>query len=357
MTRDGRHDVHVRIALASKGAYEESTSRFLDAAGLSVWRPNPRQYVGRVSQIPAAEVLFQRPEDIVHKVADGSADLGITGYDLVSEHAADEPNVHVVLRDLGFRRCQLVLAVPDSWLDVTTIDDLAELSIEFKRSGRQLRIATKFPTLVSEHLYRNGVNYFALTAAHGALEAAPALGYADVIADLTETGVTLRDNHLRVIEGGIVLRAQACLIANVKSLASVPERLEQARTFVELCEARIRSRGYRVITANVSGQSPESVAQQIVSNIDLAGEAGPTVSQVFPKHAGHERWFSVSIIVPSDRLLAAVDHLRTAGSSGITVSTPDYMFDTASAAFAELRAAALEHADGTRVAGGGRPRW
>lgn len=333
---NGRTGSHLRIALASKGAYEESTSRFLDSAGLSVWRPNPRQYVGRVSQIPQAEVLFQRPEDIVHKVADGSADLGITGYDLVAEHASDDPDVHLVLSDLGFRRCQLVLAVPESWLDITTIDDLAELSIEFKRSGRQLRVATKFPNLVGDHLYRSGVNYFALTAAHGALEAAPALGYADVIADLTETGVTLRDNHMRVIEGGVVLRAQACLIANLRTIGSLPERMEQARTFIELCEARIRSRAYRVITANVVGDSHESVAALIVSNIDLAGETGPTVSQVFPKHVGDQRWFSVSVIVPSDRMLAAVDHLRAAGSSGITVSTPDYMFDTASESFTRL---------------------
>jgi ATP phosphoribosyltransferase len=348
----GRIGSHLRVALTSKGAYEESTSRFLDSAGLSVWRPNPRQYVGRVSQIPAAEVLFQRPEDIVHKLADGSADLGITGYDLVAEHASDDPNVHIVLSDLGFRRCQLVLAVPDSWLDITTIDDLAELSIEFKRSGRQLRVATKFPNLVGDHLYRSGVNYFSLTAAHGALEAAPALGYADVIADLTETGVTLRDNHMRVIEGGVVLRAQACLIANLSTIRARPERMEQARTFIELCEARIRSRGYRVITANVVGESHESVAALIVSNIDLAGETGPTVSQVFPKHAGDQRWFSVSVIVPGDRMLAAVDHLRSAGSSGITVSTPDYMFDTVSSAFSELCEAA-----GHRASSGEQRTW
>lgn len=342
---------HLRIALASKGAYEESTSRFLDSAGLNIWRPNPRQYVGRISAIPEAEVLFQRPEDIVHKVADGSADLGITGYDLVAEHTGDQPDVHVILPDLGYRRCQLVIAVPDSWLDVTTIDDLAELSIDFKRSGRQLRLATKFTNLVSDHLYRNGVNYFTLTAAHGALEAAPALGYADAIADLTETGVTLRDNHLRPIEGGVVLRAQACLIGNVRSLAAVPERMEQARTFIELCEAKIRSRAVRTVTANVSGESAETVASLIVSNLDLAGEAGPTVAPVFAKQPGESGLFSITVIVPANRVLAAVDHLRAAGSSGITVGTPDYMFDNQSAAFAELRAAV------GRGSAGSEPAW
>lgn len=341
--RDG---AHLRIALTSKGSYEESTRRFLDSAGLGVQRPNPRQYVGRMSAIPDAEVLFQRTEDIVHKVAEGSADIGITGYDLVSEYASDDPTTHVVIQDLGFRRCQLVIAVPESWLDITTIDDLAELSIQFKRDGRQLRIATKFQNLVSDHLYRNGVNYFTVTAAHGALEAAPALGYADVIADLTETGVTLRDNHLRVIEGGTVLRAQACLIANLRSIGAAPRRLEQARTFIELCEARLRSREFRVITANMAAESPEVVARQVISDIDLAGETGPTVAPVFPKQAGRERWFSVSVIVPADRMMATVDHLRSAGSRGITVSTPDYMFDTASTAFVRLRNAVVDRCEG-----------
>ena len=328
---------HLRVALASKGAYEESTAGFLSRAGLGYWRPNPRQYVGRMPAVPAAEILFQRPEDIVHKVADGSADLGITGFDLVAEHAADNPDVHVVVPDLGFRRCQVVIAVPESWLDITTIDDLAELSIDLKRRGQPLRVATKFSNLVSDHLYRSGVNYFRLTAAHGALEAAPALGYADVIADLTETGVTLRDNHLRVLEGGIVLRAQACLIANVRSLATGP-RLDQARVMIELIEAKLRSRSFQTVTANITGESAAAVAAQIMTNVGLAGETGPTVSPVFPKvvRSGQAEWFAVSVIVPAGRMLATIDHLRSAGARGITVSAPDYMFDTVSTAFVEL---------------------
>lgn len=331
---------YLRVALASKGAYETSTAEFLSRAGLGYWRPNPRQYVGRMPAVPEAEVLFQRPEDIVHKVADGSADLGITGYDLVAEHAADDPEVHVVIPDLGFRRCQVVIAVPESWLDITTIDDLAELSIDLKRRGQPLRVATKFANLVSDHLYRNGVNYFSLTAAHGALEAAPAMGYADVIADLTETGVTLRDNHLRVLEGGVVLRAQACLIGNLRSLAA-GTRLQQARVMIELIEAKLRSRSFRIVTANVSGTSSAAVAAQIVTNVDLAGETGPTVAPVFPKVVRRDQveWFSVSVIVPEDRMLATIDHLRAAGARGITVGAPDYMFDTESSAFVELSAA------------------
>ncbi|CAN5795139.1 ATP phosphoribosyltransferase [soil metagenome] len=333
---------NLRVGLASKGGYEEATSRFLSGAGLGVWRPNPRQYVGRISSVEGAEVLFQRPEDIVHKVADGSLDLGISGYDLVAEHAVDDPAVHVVIPDLGFRRCELVLAVPDAWLDIAGINDLADLAIKFKRQGRTLRIATKFTNLVSDYLYRHGVNYFELITAHGALEAAPSLGYADVIADLSETGVTLRDNHLRVIEGGVVLKAQACLIGNVTTIGESPNRLEQARKIIELCEAKLAARRFRIVTANVSGESQDAVADHIIGNLDVAGERGPTVSPVFPKDPRAGNWFSVSVIVPEDRMLAAVDHLRQAGSTGITVSSPDYMFANQSESFAKLCAAVRE---------------
>lgn len=329
----------VRIALSSKGAYEEATNRFLSGAGLSVWRPNPRQYTGRISSIPGSEVLFQRPEDIAHKVADGSADLGITGYDLVAEHTIDNPDVFVVLPELGFRRCELVIAIPDHWLDIQSIDDLAELSIDFKRSGRELRVATKFPNLTTEYLYRHGVFYFTLTAAHGAIEAAPSLGNADIITDLTQTGVTLRDNHLRVIKGGTILKAQACLIANVQTVGASEERLEGARRMIEYCEATLDARNHRVVTANVRGCSEHDVARHIVSNVELAGDQGPTIAPVHSKSGDTGEWWSVSIIVPESRLLAAVDHLRQAGSTGITVGRPDYMFANTSSAFDRLKQA------------------
>lgn len=335
----------LRLAISSKGSYEEATIRFLESAGLGIWRPNPRQYVGRVSGLPGVEVLFQRTADIIHKVADGSADLGITGYDLVAEHAGDDPNVIVVIDDLGFRRCELVLAVPEGWLDITTMADLADLSIDFKRSGRSLRVATKFPNLTRDFLYRHGVNYFTLVDSHGALEVAPALGHADIISDLTETGVTLRENRLRVLEGGVILRAQACLIASRRGLRAAPGKLERARAIVELIEARLRTRRYRVVTANVRGGSEEDVARHVTAQVATAGEQGPTIARVYPKAGETDGgWYEVTIIVPSDLLLAAVDHLRRAGSSGITVSSPDYVFDSCSEAFERLCAALREEA-------------
>jgi ATP phosphoribosyltransferase len=328
---------HLRFGLTSKGSYEQATIQFLDRAGLSVWRPNPRQYVGRIGELPDVEVLFQRTEDIVHKVADGSVDLGITGYDLVAEHGFDQENLFVVMPDLGFRRCELILAIPEGWLDIATMADLADLSVDFKRTGRSLRVATKFPNLTRDFLHHHGVNYFNLVDAHGALEAAPTLGYADVIADLSETGVTLRDNRLRVIEGGVILKAQAAMIASLRTLKNQPEKLEAARSIIEMSEARLRSRGYRVVTANVRGNSADEVAEHVNQRVETAGEQGPTIAEVFSKESSSAgRWYEVRVIVPSRYLLAAVDHLREAGSHGITVNSPDYVFDSCSPAFQRL---------------------
>jgi ATP phosphoribosyltransferase len=273
----------------------------------------------------------------VHKVAEGSADLGITGLDLVTENGQDEPNLVVVIDDLGFRRCELVIAVPEGWLDITTVADLADLSIDLKRTGRTLRVATKFPNLTRDFLYEHGINYFTVVDAHGALEAAPVLGYADIITDLSETGVTLRDNRLRVLNGGIILRAQACLIAARRAFRDHPGRLEIARPLIELAEARLRTRQVRLITANVRGDSPESVARHVTAQLETAGREGPTISNVFPKNGDNsDGWYGVTIIVPADRLLVAVDHLRLGGSSGITVTSPDYVFDGQSQAFERL---------------------
>src|SRR4051812_36798747 len=123
----GTGDV-LRLAISSKGEFEIETRRFLEGAGLPVRRPNPRQYTGRVATLPETVVLFQRTADIVAKVADGSADVGITGSDIVAEYCQDDDEVLTLIPSLGFRSARLVVAVPQSWLDVATMEDLADLS-------------------------------------------------------------------------------------------------------------------------------------------------------------------------------------------------------------------------------------
>jgi len=326
----------VRLALPSKGELEEDTLRFMEACGLRVDRTNPRQYTARVPAAPGISVLFQRAADILTKVEEGSADLGITGLDIVREGAADDGAVVVILDDLGFGHCELVIAVPESWIDVSSVNDLADVAARFKGRGRELRVVTKFPNLTRQFLYRRGVTAFTLVDAHGALEAAPSMGYADIIADLTTSGTTLRDNRLKRIAGGTILQAQACLIGNRRLLAASPEKLATTRTIVELFEAHLRARHFVSVTANMRGESADAVARQIRSREDLAGLQGPTVAPVYSKTHGGEGWYAVTIIVRKDLLLHAVDHLRSCGGSDVTVAPLHYVFQERSWSFEAL---------------------
>src|SRR5258708_8362374 len=209
-----------------------------------------------------AEVVFQRATDIFDEVSGGSAELGSTGYDIVAEHRAEAEECVVVQGELGFRGCSLVRGVPEGWVDVRSVCDLAEVAVELRSAGRELRVATKYPNLARQFLYGRGMTYFELVEVSGAIEAAPALETSDIICDITSSGVTLRENRLKAIAGGVVVESQACLIGNRRGLPSDPQRLEATRGLLELMEAYLRSRQQGSITANIRGGSAQAVARR-----------------------------------------------------------------------------------------------
>ena len=324
----------VRLVLPSDGDLYDASLRFLEACGLSVLRPSARRYTARIPALAEVEVLFQRTADITQKVEEGSAELGITGLDRYLEYRNDEKRVVTLIDDLHFGRCEFVLAVPDSWLDVTSVADLADLALEFRQKGKQLRIATKYPRLLRRYLFDRGINYFTLVPASGTLEAAPAAGYADLIADLTSTGSTLRENRLKTLEEGAILVSQACLIGNPLLLAASPGVRRCSRSLVELMEAHIRAEPFYRLTANVRGESAEEVSATILARPDLAGLRGPTVARVY--NVEEQEWHSVSLLVKKEKLLEAVDHLRDSGAVDIAASQVSYLFDGHSQAYHNL---------------------
>jgi len=324
----------LRIALPSDGELYDSTIAFMRACGLTVSRPNSRRYTGTVPAIPGVEVLFQRTADVTQKVEEGSAELGVTGLDRVFEYRNDEARAAVLIEDLEYGRCEFVMAVPDSWMDVTSLSDLADLALEFRQEGKQLRIATKYPRLLRGYLYERGINYFTLVPASGAMEAAPAAGYADLIADLTASGVTLRENQLKQLDEGTILSSQACLIANPVLLSVSREALALARSIVELMEGHLRAEPYYRLTANVRAASAEEVSSTVLARPDLAGLRGPTVARVY--NIEEQDWFNVSLLIKKGQLLEAVDHLRNCGAIDVAASQLSYLFDGHSEAYENL---------------------
>ena len=304
------------------------------ACGLPVSRPNARRYTGSIPALPGVEVLFQRTADVTQKIEEGSAELGVTGLDRVLEYRSDDERASVLIEDLRYGRCEFVLAVPNSWLDVTSLADLADLALEFRQEGKQLRIATKYPRLLRTYLYERGINYFTLVPASGTMEAAPAAGYADLIADLTATGATLRENQLKTVDDGTILTSQACLVANPVLLAAEEPAWWLARSITEMMEAHLRAEPFYRITANVQGPSAEAVSSTILARPGLAGLRGPTVSRVY--NVEEQDWFSVSLLVQKERLLEAVDHLRGCGAVDVAASQLSYLFDGHSQAYKAL---------------------
>jgi ATP phosphoribosyltransferase len=330
----------VLLALPSKGMLAEPTLNFLRSCDLKVHQINPRQYTASIPALPQIDVLFQRVGDIVFKVADGTVHLGITGLDVVKEHPGND--LMVVHDALGFGSCELVLAVPETWLDVVSLSDVIDISLDFREHKRRnLRVATKFTNLTRRFLHENGLHHFTLVESEGALEAAPTLGYADVICDLTATGTTLRENHLKTVEGGTILKSQSCLIANRSVLQSDSTIRDTLRTLLELIDAGMQGRDYYNVTANISGVDPQAIADLVAQNPVTRGLQGPTIAPLFAPNSAAKsgnQWFTVTIMIRSHDLLATVEHLRVIGGRQTTVTPVRYVFLEQSPSYARLEA-------------------
>jgi ATP phosphoribosyltransferase len=317
---------------------ETEVLAFLDACGLHVTHINPRQYVALMPAIPELEVWFQRSADIVRKVRYGDVDLGITGFDSVAEYRGEGDEVVVLHAALGFGECQLVLAVPDAWADVTSVNELAALARQRAAEGQPLRIGAKYEGLVARFLAEHAIHAYQLIRAEGALEAGPQMGYVDLIVDLTATGVTLRENRLKRIESGTLLTSQACLIGNRHALKKRPEVLTIAKQLLEFIEAHLRATGFHAIIANIQGESAEAVAQKVLSQPELAGLQGPTIAPVYLRDPTARDWYAISIIVRKQRLVQAVEQLRQIGGSGVVVTPATYIFEDEPATYRQLLA-------------------
>ena len=325
----------LRIALPSNTDWQEPTLDFLDSCGLGVQRVTSRRYTGRMPAVPNAVVLFQRAADIPRQVEAGAAEIGLAGLDQYLEaHPEDGPST-LLVESLGFRGADLVVAVPDSWDEVDSVDGVATLGMLYEEEGKPLRVATKYPNLTRKYLEDQGVVNFSIIEAGGTLEAAPAMGYADFIVDISSSGNTLRENQLKTIDGGTIVKSQACLFANKYLLSHDDEALAGVRVLLELIEGHLRASEYYSIIANIRGDSPEQIAGHIQDHPEIAGIEGPTVSQVFSKE-GETGWYAVTMVVERSKVITALDHLRAIGGNGIILFPTTYVFEAKCTAYDNL---------------------
>lgn len=325
------------IALPSKGAIAEPTYNFLKDAGLKVHKPNPRQYTGSIPAITNLDVLFQRVKDVAYKVADGTAQLGITGLDVVEEYGNDE--LIVIHPALGYGHCSLIVAVPESWIDVSIMADLVDVALDLREEKRRnLRIATTYTNLTRRFLHANGIHHFTMVKAEGAIEVAPTIGYADVVVDLTQTGTTLRENHLRPVPDGVIIESQACLVGNKTALKENPALMETVHMMLENIDAALQGKQYAQLTVNIRGDNAQEVGQKVVNNPLTAGLLGPTIAPIYSPHGNShdEKWFTATITLRKKNILSAVNYLREIGGTQIVIQAVNYVFMEESPTYKDL---------------------
>ena len=216
----------ITLAIPSKGRLRDQALEVLAKAGLAVSLPgDERKYRARIDARPEIEVAFLSASEIAGEIGQGTVDLGITGEDLLRENLADWESRAEVAARLGFGHADVVVAVPEIWLDVDTMADLDDVAADFRqRHGRRLRIATKYWRLTQQFFsQKHGIQVYRIVESLGATEGAPAAGSADVVVDITTTGSTLRANHLKVLQDGVILRSQACLAVSRKKRSAADE--------------------------------------------------------------------------------------------------------------------------------------
>jgi ATP phosphoribosyltransferase len=213
----------ITLAVPSKGRLEELTRDWFAERGLTISRPGgARSYLGVMEGEPDVTVRFFPASEIARELIRGNIDIGVTGRDLIHETSEAGPGSVHFARSLEFGHADVVIAVPEAWIDVTHLHDLADVASDFRsRHKRWLRIATKYITITRQHFAAAGIAEYRIVESLGATEAAPASGVADIVVDITSTGSTLTANGLRVLEDGVMLKSEANLI--VSRTAEWPE--------------------------------------------------------------------------------------------------------------------------------------
>ncbi len=204
------------LAVPSKGRLEQQSRKVFADAGLAIERPGgARSYQGKIAGHPDIVVRFLSAGEIARELVRGNLDMGITGTDLIHEASRNGADKVIVATALGFGQADVVIAVPDVWLDVSAMSDLSDVAADFSsRHGRWLRVATKYVNLTRRYFAAHGIAEYKIVESLGATEAAPASGVADLIVDITSTGSTLKANGLRVLEDGVILKSQASLVVS-----------------------------------------------------------------------------------------------------------------------------------------------
>jgi ATP phosphoribosyltransferase len=311
------------IAVPSKGRLKEQVEAWLGDCGVPLQvSGGARGYVASLKGLPGAQVRLLSAGDIAEALDSGEVHLGVTGEDLLRERGPEVDRRVMLLRPLGFGRADLVVAAPKSWLDVDTMADLEDVAHEhLARTGRRMRVATKYLAQTRAFFARHGVADYRITESSGATEGAPATGSAELVVDITTTGATLAANGLKVLADGVILKSQAQLAASLTAEWD-EARLADAERLLRIVEARANALRSATLAWPAAGDAQE---EAVVDALVAAGASR--------RPAG--------LLLDAQAVAQAAARLTAAGLGPVTASRPDFVFEVVSPAYDALRAHVL----------------
>lgn len=315
------------IAVPSKGRLQENTEAFFGRAGLQLVKPRgARDYRGAIAGLPGVEVAYLSASEIADALAQGTVHLGITGEDLLRETIADMDKRVVVIEGLGFGFANVVVAVPQAWIDVRNMADLDDVATAFRlRHDRKMRVATKYLNLTRDFFSGLGIVDYRIVESSGATEGAPAAGSAELIVDITTTGSTLAANGLKIVDDGIILRSQANLVAARAASWDATAR-ETARRILDRIAAQARARGYREVRTRFPGCNEAMLADATTRFGVVAPFGGPTSSGMLTLHC------------PPAAIHDLASFMRERGAQSIVVAEIEYVFAQDNPLYSKLTA-------------------
>ena len=305
------------LAIPSKGRLKEQVEAWLSDCGLKLSvAGGARGYMAELKGVAGVQVRLLSAGDIAEALDAGEVHLGVTGEDLLRERGGELEARVLLLRALGFGRADLVVAVPKSWLDVETMADLEEVAHDvLARSGRRMRVATKYLAQTRAFFARHGVADYRITESTGATEGAPAAGSAELIVDITTTGATLVANGLKVLADGTILKSQAQLAAALRASWS-SDQLAAAEQLLRILEARGAAHESATLIWP-PGADDEPLIEALVAGGAVRRPNG--------------------LLVRVERIAEVSAVLTAAGRGPVTASRPDFVFDTGCPPFEALQ--------------------
>lgn len=316
------------LAVPAKGRLQENAEAFFARSGLQLVKPRgARDYRGAVAGLDGVEVAYLSASEITAQLAAGSVHMGVTGEDLIREQIADADDKVVLLEPLGFGFANVVVAVPQAWIDVRTMADIDDVATGFRQHhGRKVRVATKYINLTREFFSAHGIIDYRIVESAGATEGAPAAGTAELIVDITTTGTTLAANALKIIDDGIMLRSQANLVAARTANWDNGTR-EIARVILDRIAAQARARAFREVRSRFAACDARLVEDAKAKFGVETPFGGPTSSGMLTLHC------------PPGQVYALTAFLRERGAEAVAVADLDYVFSKENPLFAKLEAA------------------